>query len=645
MSWLQKLYVTYEKAQALEISDDLKPLPISHTIQNAHIKVTIDSLGNFKRAEVLEKTQIILPATESSAGRSGKKPPPHPLDDKVQYVAEDYKKFGGAKPSFFDDYLELLTNWCDSDFSTEQVCAVKAYVEKGSLIQDLINHSVLFIDEENVLLTAWPKDSEQDAPKIFKVLPKESGRLDQGSALICWNVESPKFLVSETWLNPDIQQAWIQYDSQSAGEKSLCYVTGQERPTASNHPAKLRHTGDKAKLISSNDLNGFTFKGRFTDSKKSIESNGLQGVSISFEITQKAHNTLRWLISRQGYRNGDQVIVSWAVSCNEMPNPLDMNFDFLQIDTEPTIDHTIDLGKQFSKALNNYIRGYKAKLNHHDNIIILGLDSATSGRMAITFYQEFMPDEYLDRVEKWHRDFAWFQRVKQDVNGKPQTTWPISTPSPKSIYEAIFGSTVTDSLKKNTIERILPCIVEATSFPRDLVQGAIRRAVNRHSYQKDEQWLWEKNLGIACSLFRGFQKRHSPSKEYEMGLEKDNNNRDYLFGRLLAIAERIEEIALYVAGENRNTTAARLMQRFADRPTSTWRNLELSLNPYMQRLKVNRAGFLNNIQKELDEVMSKFKSEGFNSDKPLSGEFLLAFHAQRLEFKNRKEESPEQIND
>lgn len=118
-----------------------------------------------------------------------------------------------------------------------------------------------------------------------------------------------------------------------------------------------------------------------------------------------------------------------------------------------------------------------------------------------------------------------------------------------------------------------------------------------------------------------------------------------MFGRLLAIAERIEEIALYVAGENRNTTAARLMQRFADRPTSTWRNLELSLNPYMQRLKVNRAGFLNNIQKELDEVMSKFKSEGFNSDKPLSGEFLLAFHAQRLEFKNRKEESPEQIND
>jgi CRISPR-associated protein Csd1 len=59
MSWLSKLCVTYEKAQQLEISDELKPLPISHTLQNAHIKVTIDAQGNFKRAEVLEKTQIV----------------------------------------------------------------------------------------------------------------------------------------------------------------------------------------------------------------------------------------------------------------------------------------------------------------------------------------------------------------------------------------------------------------------------------------------------------------------------------------------------------------------------------------------------------------------------------------------------------
>ena len=120
-----------------------------------------------------------------------------------------------------------------------------------------------------------------------------------------------------------------------------------------------------------------------------------------------------------------------------------------------------------------------------------------------------------------------------------------------------------------------------------------------------------------------------------MALEEENSSRDYLYGRLLAIAERIEEVALNVAKEDRSTTAARLMQRFADRPASTWRNIELALQPYMQRLKSNRAGFLHNQKLLLDEVTGKFKSSDFSSDKPLTGEFLLAFHTQRLALKNK----------
>lgn len=635
MSWLSNLYATYEKAQQLDIPDDLKPLPISHTLQNAHIKVTLDLEGNFKRAEVLEKTQIVLPATEKSAGRSSGEAP-HPLADKVQYVAGDYAAYGGLKNAYYQGYLDQLTAWCGSEFAVEQVQAVQKYIKKGSLVSDLIAEKILFVDAENKLLTTWPKESNAEPPKIFKVLPKEAGRLDQGSALVCWNVEDARFVTSETWLNPDIQSSWIQYDSQTAGQQGLCYITGKVMPLASNHPAKLRHTGDKAKLISSNDSSGFTFRGRFTD------ATGDQAASVAYDVTQKSHNALRWLISRQGYRNGDQAVVAWALSCEEIPDPMTMSFDLLMDeDSQPVIDHSIDIGKKFGLALKKYIAGYKAKLDHSDSVIIIGLDSATPGRMGVTYYQEFMPEEYLSRIEKWHQDFAWFQRFKQEINGKEQTTWPISTPSPKSLYEAIFGFTISDSLKKQTIERILPCIVEGVPFPKDLMQGAVRRAINRQGYKSDEGWLWEKNLGIACALFKGFKKRQIPSKEYEMGLEKENSSRDYLFGRLLAIAEKIEETALYVAGENRSTTAARLMQRFADRPFSTWRNIELALNPYIQRLKVNRAPFLFKRLTELDEVMGMFNSTEFNSDKSLSGEFLLGFHAQRLELNKSREETPD----
>ena len=38
-------------------------------------------------------------------------------------------------------------------------------------------------------------------------------------------------------------------------------------------------------------------------------------------------------------------------------------------------------------------------------------------------------------------------------------------------------------------------------------------------------------------------------REYKMALEEKRTTRDYLYGRLLAIAEKIEETALYVGGE------------------------------------------------------------------------------------------------
>lgn len=99
MSWMEKLYQTYEMAMALDLPIEAgqQPLmPTSHTLQNAHINIVVDGEGNFKKASVLEKTQIILPATEKSASRSSGEAP-HPLADKLQYVAEDYASFGGKK--------------------------------------------------------------------------------------------------------------------------------------------------------------------------------------------------------------------------------------------------------------------------------------------------------------------------------------------------------------------------------------------------------------------------------------------------------------------------------------------------------------------------------------------------------------------
>lgn len=120
-----------------------------------------------------------------------------------------------------------------------------------------------------------------------------------------------------------------------------------------------------------------------------------------------------------------------------------------------------------------------------------------------------------------------------------------------------------------------------------------------------------------------------------MALEENRKTRDYLYGRLLALAESLEKWALDISHENRDTNAARLMQRFAERPYSTWRTIELSLAPYKARL----GGKSIKRQRMIDDVIASFNPEDFISDKRLSGEFLLGYHCQRAALRSSSDQS------
>ena len=128
-----------------------------------------------------------------------------------------------------------------------------------------------------------------------------------------------------------------------------------------------------------------------------------------------------------------------------------------------------------------------------------------------------------------------------------------------------------------------------------------------------------------------------------MALDPTRNSRDYLYGRLLALADSLEEWALNEANENRQTNAARLMQRFAERPYSTWRTIELALTPYKARL----GGKSRKRQQMFDEVIATFAPDDFISDKRLSGEFLLGYHSQRefLRASRNQEDHSEEDSD
>lgn len=626
MSWLKNLHTTYENCFGKNIDGDAILMPICHTKQNAQIEVTIDIKGNFRRASVIETgNATLVPCTESSAGRAGSKPTNHPLCDKLQYLAGDFNDFGGDVTSGFsknptqpfEKYIDSLSAWCDSLHSNPKVKAIFKYVSSKTLVKDLVENGLIPLDSATGKeLKKWTGEKE-DTPLIFKALPNNYSPLE---AFVRWNVEVPGEPSSALSQDQAVIESWIEYYC-SLTEKTggICFITGLDAVLSIQHPSKIRHAGDKAKLISGNDGTGYTFRGRFN------EKDPNQAASVSFDVSQKAHNALRWLIERQGYRNGDLVYIAWAPDLKDIPDPFVSSHGLFGSEEDSDSDAESqqvamhDVGQHFATQLNKAISGYRSKLTHHNSIVVLGVDSATPGRLSIILQRDIAGSDFLQRIEKWHSNFAWPQNYSKKLKF-------IGAPSPVDIAEAVFGSRLDEKLKQATVQRIIPCIIDGSSFPVDLVKTAVNRMTHRMSM---ETWEWNKFLGITCSIFKGFSL--SKNKEYSMSLETDNISRDYLYGRLFAIAEHIEARALHVAGEHRDTNAARQMQRFADFPFSTWKNLELAITPYKSQLRSKRGALLKRLEKELDEVMTKFSSEDFTSDKRLSGEFLLAYHCQRSE--------------
>lgn len=364
MNWIQNLYETYEHcANAPQFASN-PLLPIGHTTQQAHIEIVIGIKGNFERARVIPKLEqtTLVPCTESSGGRAGTKPANHPLCDKLQYVAGDFVDFGGEVTSgFFSDpkephrsYLATLSAWAASSYSHPKLIAILNYVVEGKVIRNLVAAKVLPVDSYGKILQAWKSD-KKDTPEIFKIVPNGQS---PGNAFIRWRVETAGEPLSATWEDTKLIQSWINYYASQQTKQGVCLVSGETTTLAEQHPAKLRNAADKAKLISSNDINGYTFRGRFVDAD--------QTCGVGFGVTQKAHNALQWLIKRQGFRNGDQVIVAWALSGQDIPDPFANSADLFGLPTDAIAKRETplhgDAGQAFALRLNKHLAGYRTLL-------------------------------------------------------------------------------------------------------------------------------------------------------------------------------------------------------------------------------------------------------------------------------------------
>lgn len=639
MAWLKTLAETYDvytDLAGVDKNGQAVLLPISHSTFNAQIEVTIDLDGNFKNSKKLDKGSdvvTIIPVTEDSAARSSGIAP-HPLCDKLCYIAGDYTFYtGDNKEKYYEAYMEQLRDWVESNDTHPMAKAVYQYLGKKSLIRDLVTNAVLELDDGDKLTN--------------RVKIQGLGQTGANVRFIVWGSDMPQ----EVWKNRELHKKYGEYYQKKAGEKHLCYLSGKIESCSDKHPSKIRNSADKAKLISGNDESGFTYRGRFTAKE--------QAVSVGYDTSQKAHNALRWLIQKQGYTRDESAIICWMVNRDmKVPDMLkdsvnayrdidDFDFDSFDEDEEPVVNRH-DTGKNFAQQFNNAINGYFSKIKMNDKIAIIALDAATTGRLSVVYYDEMGGRQYTDAILNWQQHCRWRRTVRMEQSGDDiHRVTCECTPAPRDMALAAFGIERSGRLEADskliraTVKRLLPCITQiGIRIPADIIRAAARRA---SMPQTMVDYVWYNDvLCVVCAMIRfNYEEENITMDNF---LSDNVSDRNVLFGRLLAVYDYMEQRAMFEYDENgkvrdrRTTNAKRYWNAYSSRPAKTAKTIKQNLISYEKKLSDFE---LRKFEEWTGEIMVYLAANGFDNT-ALSELYLPGYYQQmeymKKEFQKKNEE-------
>lgn len=642
MSYVNELIDLYNKNQdkigVIEYRGDIPYvlLPPFHTTVTAQITVTIDQNGNFMRAELVaqDDKMTIIPVTEKSGSRTAGKEP-HPLCDNLRYLAGDYKDYYKDDGVCNELYMSQIEKWEKSTYSHEKVKAIYLYLKKATLIKDLVEQKIIKLNDNNQIDDKENMEGIVQTKAFVRFIIRSTGE----------NLH--REIPDECWKDRTLQDCYIKYVRSQEREKGMCYLTGNMESISYLHSKKIRNEGDGAKLISANDSQNFTYRGRF--------ANREEAVAVGSETSQIVHNTLKWIIRKQGAFFDTMTIVTWESDQLSMPK---WNMDTESIITEyeneqeendwdswdddwseeeEVSDGNPITAEKFYKALN----GYGKKVDNTSNMILLAFDAATPGRLAMIENVTLDTARYLKNIEKWHNDCNWIHEKWKD--GKRIQFWGMV--GVRDIADILFGienkgklSIVDGNGKKlyaEVAKRLLPCIWYGSNIPYDYVNLAVVKASNPLTYK--ERKNWERVLTLACSMVKKNEKDRN-KEEWNVALDKSAKDRSYLYGRLLAVADRIEYMTYDAKDNGRITNAKRYMSTFSQRPYETWKVIEENIQPYLAKLDVVKRKYYENL---LSEICNLFDIDKFKENKKLDGLYLLGFHSQEYDLRFKKENSEE----
>ncbi|MFQ6964684.1 MAG: type I-C CRISPR-associated protein Cas8c/Csd1 [Oscillospiraceae bacterium] len=171
------------------------------------------------------------------------------------------------------------------------------------------------------------------------------------------------------------------------------------------------------------------------------------------------------------------------------------------------------------------------QLQDTDCAVLVSFDAATTGRLAVTYYNEITLKTFLERIHDWDAHCCWLAG-----------NYGIQAPNLLQLVDCAFGTQrnnfleTDDRIQRQHLQRLLNCKMNGGIFPLDILKALTQRASSPLAY---DVLNWRKIVHAACAVL---QKYRYDTKQggNEMAWELDTNNRSFQYGRLLAVMERAE---------------------------------------------------------------------------------------------------------
>ena len=611
MSWLTSLSETYDNFYegAYEQTGE-RIVPVGFITKDVLFTVLLDADGNFHSAVRNEKKTIQIPSSPDAAARTGP-PTPFPLYDELRYMAGDLSEMLGQPfEAYFESCITSLREWSQAEGAPAVLKTLIGYLERKTLAGDL--KTAGYITDKDL-------GSKSALEKLYKGIVEFQ----------VYDSKEQKYIgIAEM---PEVQNDWSKRLIDSMGNSGLCYASGGTTAITDIHPKLFGNT----KLISSKDAQRiFQYKGRFDSANDAC--------MIGYETSEKAHNTLRWLLNRQGFRKFSLQFVAWSKECYDVIQP-DNDLAFLGL--EPEI--RLDTAEEYSKFLSARIAGYQKRKAYEpsNQVVLMGLEAATPGRISINYYDEINGREYLDRLERWYESCLW--RISwYDKDRKRHTD--VITPSIEAIGNAVFGRDAMMSAKRDVRDEksgtkqirhfylnMLACVSGGRRAPIGYAMTAYHRVLKPQSF-RDRNGSWQRNDWIDCmGVTLAMLKSADTKEEYNVALNEKETDRSYLYGRLTAVADVVESRVLRDTDSERMTNAVRLFTVMQQRPATTWLNLEQKLKPYFGKLNASSSAWY----KRLIDSIFELGNDITGDNSPLSPRFVEGYHNQRYVLLNKKKEN------